>query len=457
MSKHDMYIDYGRNNRRPDNGRHVIAILLICVLAVGLGFGGYKVAKLYLDTMKEQDEQAEATPTPIAFADSDEYGEEGYNSETGIYGLWYSAAEVAGDTDDNESIYAHMDDDMWMADFVDTRKRVNAKGLYLSAQKFNSKYKDALKIVEDTELNAIVVDIKSDYGSISYQMSSPIAKEAGALSWTIKDVHAFLDELHSKGIYVIARVVTMKDPVIGKTRPDLCIAKTDGSLYKDNTGYYWLNPYNEEAWDYIIEVCKCCAEDGFDEVNLDYIRFPTDKGNLKADESTVYGEIPEGVTRIDAISEGIRRLCEEIKPLGAFVSVDLFGAVITSSVDAKIVGQSYFRMAQYVDYLCPMVYPSHYANGYYNLDYPDCHPYELVYHAMLDSQKVLYMIDDVGNKAECRPWLQDFTASWVKHHLNYGKAEVQAQIQAVYDAGYSGWLLWNAGITYTIDALGPPD
>ena len=247
----------------------------------------------------------------------------------------------------------------------------------------------------------------------------------------------------------------MKDPIISKSRPDLCIKKTDGQLYKDNTGYTWLNPYNDEAWDYIIEVCKCCAMDGFDEVNLDYIRFPTDKGNLGS-ESYDYGDIVEEVSKIDAITNGIKRLCEEVKPLGAFVSCDLFGAVITSSVDAKIVGQSYFRMAQYLDYLCPMVYPSHYANGYYNLDYPDCHPYELVYHAMLDSNKVLYMIDDTsGNKAKVRPWLQDFTASWISHHLKYGKAEVRAQIDAVYDAGGTGWLLWNAGVVYTEDALLP--
>lgn len=452
----DMYIDYGRNNRRPRKGRRILAVVLIVVLAGAMGFGAYKVAGKYLDTMRQQELEASLTPAPTSVASAiDEY-ENGAYAQTGIYGLWSMSSEESTE-EQEESIYAHLDDDLWMADFVDTRERVDAKGIYLSAQKLNSKYKDALKIIENSELNAIVIDIKSDYGSISYKMDCPTAKEAGALTVTVPDVHAMLDELHGKGIYVIARIVTMKDPVISKVRPDLCIKKTDGSLYKDNSGYTWLNPYCDEAWDYIIDVCKCCAIDGFDEVNLDYIRFPTDKGNLKTDESTEYGEIPEEVTRIDAISEGIRRLCEEVKPLGAFVSCDLFGAVITSSVDARIVGQSYFRMAQYLDYLCPMVYPSHYANGYYNLDYPDCHPYELVYHAMLDSQKVLYMIDDAGNKADVRPWLQDFTASWVKHHLNYGKTEVADQIRAVYDAGYSGWLLWNAGIVYTTEALGPPE
>ena len=139
--------------------------------------------------------------------------------------------------------------------------------------------------------------------------------------------------------------------------------------------------------------------------------------------------------------------------MGAFVSCDVYGAIISSSTDARIVGQSYFNMAKYLDYICPMVYPSHYGDGYYGLDYPDTHPYELVYHALMDSKKVLYMIDPEENKAEVRPWLQDFTASWVKHHLNYGKDEVRSEIKGVYDAGYSEWLLWNAGVIYTKDAL----
>ena len=453
----DMYIDYSRNSRRRRPGRTALITCLIILLAGGIGFGGYKLANYYIGVVDSQEEQAYATATPIpavevlSEADSSEDAE-GSISQTGVYGLW-QYSDSGEDTDTETSIYDHLDDDLWMADFVDTRTRVDAKGIYLSAQKYNSKLSSAIELIERTELNAIVIDIKADYGSISYRMDSPIAKEAGALTSTISDVDALIESLHSKGIYVIARVVAMKDPVISKTHPELCIHKSDGSLYKDNTGYTWLNPYCDEAWDYLIEVCACCAESGFDEVNLDYIRFPTDKGNLKTDETLDYGEIPEDYSKIDAITEGIRKICEVIKPMGAFVSCDLFGAVITSSVDAKAVGQSYFRMAQYLDYLCPMVYPSHYANGYYNLDYPDCHPYELVYHAMMDSQKVLYMIDDAGNKAEVRPWLQDFTATWVSHHLTYGAEEVRAQIDAVYDAGYSGWLLWNAAVSYTEDAL----
>ena len=202
-------------------------------------------------------------------------------------------------------------------------------------------------------------------------------------------------------------------------------------------------------WEYLLEICKQSVAVGFDEVNLDYIRFATDKGMSNVD----FGPKAEEMTRIEVITEGIKKICEVIKPMGAFVSCDVYGAIISSSTDARIVGQSYFNMAKYLDYICPMVYPSHYGNGYYGLDYPDTHPYELVYHALMDSQKVLYMIDPAENKAIVRPWLQDFTATWVSHHLNYGKEEVRAQIKGVYDAGYSEWLLWNAGVSYTADAL----
>ena len=151
-------------------------------------------------------------------------------------------------------------------------------------------------------------------------------------------------------------------------------------------------------------------------------------------------------TRIDAITDGIRMICEEIKPMGAFVSCDVYGAIVTSTVDAKIVGQSFYRMSQYLDYICPMIYPSHYADGYYNLDHPDMHPYELVNHALMDASKVLYMIDSDGNKADVRPWLQDFTASWVKYHLDYGAKEVRDQINAVYDSGYTSWQIGRAHV-----------
>lgn len=362
----------------------------------------------------------------------------------GPYALW--TAEEKKEEPKNV-----MDQKAWMADFVDTRTRVEAKGLYMSASYINKKFSDAVALVERTELNAVVIDIKDDSGYITYKMDNPLAEEIGATTACIGNMPQMLETLHEKGIYVIARVVTLKDPLLAKKRPELALKNKDGSMFYDNSGLGWVNPYNPEVWEYLESICVQCVKDGFDEVNLDYIRFSTDKGMANVD----FGEGSEEMTRIEVISKGIKGLCETIKPLGAFISCDVYGAIITSSVDAKIVGQAYREMARYLDYICPMVYPSHYGFGYYGLDYPDNHPYELVKQAMEDSKKTLSTIPDDENKAVVRPWLQDFTASWLGkgHYTKYGVKEVRDQMDAVYDAGYSEWLLWNAGINYTEGAL----
>ena len=433
-----------RSKRRRKKGP---VILILLLLAAAIGFGGYKLAGMLLEKEDTDESSAvqEVYDTPSAsWANSDSNPDSG-TGDDGIYKLWTEAtpteAPVTSTVPDDEYV--------WMSDFVDTRERVDVKGIYVSSAYINKKLDDALKLVDTTELNAMVIDIKSDGGYITYRMDYPLAREIGACTSTISDINATVKKLKDHGVYLIARIVSLKDPVLAEKKKELALKNKDGSIFRDSSGLAWVNPYEDEVWEYLTEICKQCVEVGFDEVNLDYIRFSTDKGMNNVD----FGPKAEEMTRIEVISEGIRKICEIIKPMGAFVSCDVYGAIISSSTDARIVGQSYFQMSKYLDYICPMVYPSHYGNGYYGLDYPDTHPYELVYHALMDSQKVLYMIDPAENKAIVRPWLQDFTASWVSHHLNYGKDEVRAQIKGVYDAGYSEWLLWNAGVSYTGDAL----
>ena len=425
-------------------------ILLLLLAAVLIGFGGYKISqKLLTDEEDEKDPGSEVLVVDnmieAASWDAADANSDGSAPDSGVYKLWTEpkpTEAVVTQTPD-------YDEEVWMADFVDTRERVDAKGIYVSSAYINKKLNDAIDLIDSTELNAIVIDIKSDGGYITYRMDHPLAKEIGACTSTIGDINATIKKLKDHGIYTIARIVSLKDPVLAEKRKDLALKNKDGSIFRDSSGLAWVNPYEDEVWEYLLEICKHCVAVGFDEVNLDYIRFATDKGMANVD----FGPKAEEMTRIEVITEGIKKICEVIKPMGAFVSCDVYGAIISSSTDARIVGQSYFNMAKYLDYICPMVYPSHYGNGYYGLDYPDTHPYELVYHALMDSQKVLYMIDPAENKAIVRPWLQDFTATWVSHHLNYGKEEVRAQIKGVYDAGYSEWLLWNAGVSYTADAL----
>ena len=435
----NLYFNSSRRRRRKRRGPVILFLILFAVL---IGFGGYKLSKLIFEKSEEaqESEEVSAAEEAAVWLNADP------NADTnGIYMLWTepkpTEEPVVEVNEDEEPV--------WMADFVDTREKVNAKGIYISSSYINKKLDDAIALVDSTELNAMVIDIKSDAGYITYRMDYDVAKEIGACTSTIGDINATVKKLKEHGIYLIARVVTLKDPVLADKKRELALKNKDGSIFRDSSGLAWVNPYEDEVWDYLIEVCKQCVEIGFDEVNLDYIRFSTDRGMSNVD----FGPKAEEMTRIEVITDGIRRICETIKPMGAFVSCDVYGAIISSSVDARIVGQSYFNMSKYLDYICPMVYPSHYGDGYYGLDYPDCHPYELVYHALMDSQKVLYMLDPDENKAEVRPWLQDFTATWVKHHLTYGKEEVRNEINAVYDAGYSQWLLWNSAINYTKDAL----
>jgi len=438
----DIYINYGAGNGRRRKGKKLLTFFCLLVLSAGVGIGVYFGVDYYINMMEQQDSGISA-----GIPGENETGVQEAYLQAAPYGTRF--AETEKEPDELENIYP--DEEIWMADFVDNRERVEAKGIYLSSAYINSKLDSALELVDSTELNAMVIDVKSDAGYITYQMDYDVAKEIGAVTSSIGNMEATIKKLKEHGVYLIARVVALKDPILAEKKSELALRTKDGQIFRDNSGLAWVNPYKPEVWDYLIEVCKQCVAVGFDEVNLDYIRFSTDSGMSDVD----FGPEAENKTRIEVITEGIKRLCEEIKPLGVFVSADVYGAIISSSIDAKIVGQSYFNMSQYLDYICPMVYPSHYGDGYYGLDHPDMHPYELVFNALMDSRKVLYMIDEDLNKAIVRPWLQDFTASWVKYHLNYGAEEVRAQINAVYDTEYSEWLLWNAGINYTEEALLP--
>jgi hypothetical protein len=166
-----------------------------------------------------------------------------------------------------------------------------------------------------------------------------------------------------------------------------------------------------------------------------------------------FGAEAETKTKIETVTEFVKFACEQLRPLGIFVSADVYGAIISSAIDAKIVGQSYVEMSKYLDYICPMIYPSHYGDGYYGIDYPDTQPYELIYGALESSNTALDQIEEGEHCAIVRPWLQDFTASWLKHYIKYGSKEVREQIEAVYDLNYSQWLLWNGAMNYTKGAL----
>ncbi|MBP5159213.1 MAG: putative glycoside hydrolase [Lachnospiraceae bacterium] len=447
MRKKDMYISYRKNVRRSGL---TIAIYIVCValIAAGLGFGVYFGIKYFENRNNPVQVGEEETPpeqgpeAASGAAVTAALTEEGV-TQAGPFGMWYA------NSDDAEPDLSPFEPEVWMADFDDKRERIDSKGIYVSPAFAERNMSKAIDLVDRTELNTIVLDIKTDKGIITFDMDYDEAKAIGATTRVIADIDGLVKTCKEHGIYLIGRIVSLMDPKLAEERPELALKTKSGTIFRDRSGAAWVNPYKKEVWDYLEQVAVKTAEAGFNEINFDYIRFSSEGGMKDVD----FGEDVEEMSRIDVITAGIKRMCETLKPMGVFVSCDVYGAIISSQLDAKIVGQSYRQMASYLDYICPMVYPSHYGDGYYNLDHPDLHPYELVSGAMGDSKKVLSTMPTDENKAQVRPWLQDFTASWLRYHKEYGKNEVLDQKKAVYESGYTGWLLWNAACDYSEGAL----
>ncbi len=348
------------------------------------------------------------------------------------------------------------DEDILNRQAEDTRTPVKVKGLYLASKPLGSEsfMSTFWENIDGTEINAVVIDVKDDYGRVTYDMQGvDIVDELGSVSVDIPDMQNLLKEFEERGIYTIARIVFMRDPYIGETKPEWCMYNADGTLYTDNSGYTWINPYKTEYWDYIVDIAKQCAADGFDEIQFDYIRFSTDSG---ADDCVFDEADTLGRDKISIITEAVQYLYDNISPEGVFVSCDVYGTIIGSSIDSRAVGQDYTQLAAIVDYMCPMIYPSHYAAGNFGLDIPDKHPYETISGALNNSRTVLSRAAVEGEKqAIIRPWLQNFTATWLGsgNYIEYGSEEIREQIQAVYDTGHDEWMLWSASVNYNYDAF----
>lgn len=334
------------------------------------------------------------------------------------------------------------------------QKPVKVKGIYISSYMAGSEQgmQNILSKVDQTEINAVVIDVKDDEGRITFTMEgAPTVTEIGATKRYIKDIKSLIRDLKSKGIYIIARIVAFRDPYLAEMKPEWSLRDAKGAVHRDNKGLAWVNPYKREVWDYLVEVGTEAARVGFDEIQFDYIRFATDSTmkNVVIEEADTLGR-----TRTEIITEFITYAYEQLTKQGVFVSADVFGAIIGSDQDSDSVGQIYEDMAENLDYICPMIYPSHYGNGNFGIEHPDKQPYDTILAALQGSKENLLKNKEEGKKqAIVRPWLQDFTATYLKDHIKYGPEEVRAEIQAVYDAGYDEWILWSASNKYTWDAL----
>lgn len=333
------------------------------------------------------------------------------------------------------------------------REAEKVRGIYISGPMAGSSglFQDILDNLDETEINTVIIDLKNDDGRITCSLDTPVVSEISASLPYVQDMSGLIQTLKNRGLYVIARVVAFRDPYLAEQKPEWSLHLADGSLYRDRQGMAWVDPYCEEVWSYLVEVGTAAKELGFDEVQFDYLRFSTD-GTMK---NVVFDEaVTKGRSKTDVITEFVTYAYENLASQGLFVSADVFGTIIGSEIDANAVGQIYTELAKHLDYICPMIYPSHYGAGNFGIDYPDTKPYETVLAALQKSKKVLDEAAEedghVSSQAIVRPWLQDFTASYLGNgkYISYGYDEVQKQIQAVKDAGYDEWMLWSAANKY---------
>lgn len=297
-----------------------------------------------------------------------------------------------------------------------------------------------LALVDRTELNAVVIDLKDSTGRVYYDTQVKLAHEIGAVQ-PILDPRVLVAELKQRGIYSIARIVVFEDPILAEAKPEWAIRdRTTGGPWRTWNGLAWVNAYRQEVWQYNTALALEAANFGFDEIQLDYIRFPTDGPLRNADYGVPH--TPENRTR--ALREFLQTVQEALRPTPAYLAADIFGLTVWELSDSGI-GQNLETIVQVVDYVCPMLYPSHFWSGSLGFELPNDHPYEVMRWSL---ENGLARVPDM--RAKFRPWLQDFSYGPGKR---YGPEEVRAQIRAVYDAGLSSWMLWNADSVFQEAAL----
>jgi hypothetical protein len=315
---------------------------------------------------------------------------------------------------------------------------VRPKALYLSVFGIGNRTlrEAALELVDTTELNALVIDVKGDRGLIGYRSAIPLATKAGAQRViTMPDLAALLSTLRQQQIYTIARIVVFKDDPLATARPDLAVRRRDGSIYRDHEGLAWADPHQAEVRAYNIGVAREAANAGFDEIQFDYARLPDATG-------LVYREPDTMQNRVAAIEGFLREARTALVPYNVFLAIDIFGYVCWNPDDTRI-GQQLERIADAVDYISPMLYPSSFQFGIPGYRNPAQHPYEIVHRSLERA------LERTGvPPLRFRPWLQAFP-DYAFGAGAFAAGQVRAQIRAAEDIGTNGWMLWNPHNRYS--------
>jgi hypothetical protein len=339
----------------------------------------------------------------------------------------------------------------WEERFGSRVERPDAiKGLYVNAWAAGSRSRMAhlMRIAEETEINAFVIDIKESDTYLTHDSTGiALAKEIGAdtrpaSTW----LPALVDSLHARGIYTIARIVVFKDRMLAEKRPDMAIRHVNGGVWGDQHGRPWVDPYNREVWDFNIDIAREALDMGFGEVQWDYVRYPDVRSELQRAMSF---PLANGVSREDNIRDFVAYSREQLAEYRVPITADIFGLVTHLPGDVGI-GQQWEKLSEVTDALLPMVYPSHYSPGNYGISRPNARPYEIVRISMEEAVERNRIMERDGRAvARVIPWLQAMSATWLDD-IRYGPSHLREQIQATYDAGLNSWVLWNPGSRYDV-------
>jgi len=344
-----------------------------------------------------------------------------------------------------EDIYVKEDvvvEEKFIPTYVETPTPV--KAIYMSSwvagtPSFRSKL---VKIIDETEVNSVIIDIKDYTGKVSFLIDEEPFKEMNSSENRISDAKEFIESLHKKGIYVIRRISVFQDPHLVSVWPEEAVKKSsDKTLpWKDHKGISWIDAGSVKVWEYTVELAKISHEYGFDEINFDYIRFPSD-GNMK----DIYYPHSEGKVKHEVMKSFFEYLRENLKDDNMKISADIFGMTTTNTDDLGI-GQVLEDALLNFDFVAPMVYPSHFPNNWAGLAKPAEKPYDVIYKSM---GKAVERAEALGESPlKLRPWLQDFDLG-----AKYTAELVEAQIKATYDVGLDSWMLWDPKNIYTKEAL----
>lgn len=299
------------------------------------------------------------------------------------------------------------------------------------------------RLTSNTEINTVVVEVKTDNGQVSSQMATPAAQQAHAAVDGV-DVRAFVQKLHDRGLYVVGRFVVYRDPILVRAHPEYALVRLDnGQTYQDEEGERWIDAFREEVWQYNLDLAERTAQLGIDEIQFDYVRFPGTPLPIE------YAEPMTEENRVAVIAGFLKRAEERLRPYGIAIAADTFGLTTVANDDTGI-GQEIESLGRFIDYYCPMVYPSTWADGSLGVAYPPADPYTIVHNSVRSAVRRLANIPTV----RVRPWLQAFD-DYRLRRLDYTPDMVQIQKTAGIEAGGLGWMLWHPTAQYDPRSIAP--